>query len=62
MFIFTSSYGLFNDVVSTSEEQAEFGDRLLPFGPESFVFPLISEYVMTAVYRTIIFAFCFMWV
>jgi hypothetical protein len=32
--------GLFSDAVSASEEQIEFGERLLPFGPESFVLPL----------------------
>jgi len=42
VFLFISALrsGLFNDAVSTSEERAEFGERLLPFGPESFVFPL----------------------
>jgi hypothetical protein len=40
LFIFTLSHGLRNDTVSTSEEMEEFGERLLPFGPESFVFPL----------------------
>jgi hypothetical protein len=62
LFILTLTYGLFNDAVSTSEERAESGERLPPFGPESFVFPLAICKHKDYGIQNYNFAFCFVWV
>jgi hypothetical protein len=55
-------HGLRNDTVSTSEERAAFGERLLPFGPESFVFPLAVWNRKDYSIQNYNFALCFVWV